>query len=156
MTLKDMQRICMEPGQCLEVDTGKITNKTAYTIEVSIPSKREIYVGTFLSSTETTPGKAYAGPIYTGTTIHTFRNAPITDAVNSPSHYHAENGKQLWDVMPDMATKEEFLGYCKLNVVKYVGRYNKKNGIEDLNKVAAYCQRMIRFLEEEKKKDANL
>lgn len=64
-----------------------------------------------------------------------------------PAHYTAENGRQLWHVMPDMGTKEEFLGYCKFNVIKYVNRYNKKNGIEDLRKAIKYAERMIEFLE---------
>ena len=73
-----------------------------------------------------------------------------SDGVSSPTHYEVE-GKQLWDVMPDLSTKEEFLGYCKLNIVKYVSRYGKKNGIEDLKKAGKYIERMVRFLEEEKK-----
>lgn len=72
-----------------------------------------------------------------------FNGHPVT----KPNHYQIAGGKQLWDVMPEMGSAEEFLGYCKYNVLKYVCRYKKKNGIEDLKKAKAYIDRMIRELE---------
>lgn len=63
------------------------------------------------------------------------------DAVN-PGHYQQE-GKQLWDIMQDLVSREEYLGYLKLNICKYLYRYKNKNGKEDLLKCHAYLQKLI-------------
>jgi hypothetical protein len=64
-----------------------------------------------------------------------------SDPVN-PSHYK-QGGKQLWDTMKDLASSEEYIGYLKLNVIKYLHRYKKKNGKEDLKKCQTYLQKLI-------------
>tara|TARA_E500000318_G_scaffold47498_1_gene44711 strand:+ start:2776 stop:3021 length:246 start_codon:yes stop_codon:yes gene_type:complete len=38
------------------------------------------------------------------------------------------------------------LSYFQGNVIKYVVRYQKKNGIEDLNKIIHYCELEIKRL----------
>ena len=40
-------------------------------------------------------------------------------------------------------TKEAYRGYLKGNVLKYVWRYEKKNGVEDLEKAQWYLKRLI-------------
>jgi hypothetical protein len=65
------------------------------------------------------------------------------DAVNNPSHYQAENGKQLWDTMQDLATNEEYVGYLKLNITKYLYCYRGKGGEESLEKAQAYLKKLI-------------
>ncbi|MDM8212800.1 DUF3310 domain-containing protein [Enterococcus hirae] len=42
------------------------------------------------------------------------------------------------------ATKEQFRGGMKLNVMKYIMRYENKNGIEDLEKAREYIDRLIK------------
>lgn len=37
------------------------------------------------------------------------------------------------------------LGWCEANVVKYVCRYKKKNGAEDLKKARAYLDCLINY-----------
>lgn len=37
------------------------------------------------------------------------------------------------------------IGFCEGNVIKYVTRWRKKNGIEDLMKAKTYLDRLIRF-----------
>ena len=41
--------------------------------------------------------------------------------------------------------EEGFDGYCKGNVVKYLFREKKKNGIEDLKKARAYLDLLINY-----------
>lgn len=41
--------------------------------------------------------------------------------------------------------EEGFDGYCKGNVVKYIFREKKKNGIEDLKKARAYLDLLINY-----------
>lgn len=51
---------------------------------------------------------------------------------------HYQNAIQTWDYI---VSNE--LGYLEGNVVKYVSRYKKKNGIEDLKKAQHYLQKLI-------------
>lgn len=37
------------------------------------------------------------------------------------------------------------IGFCEGNVIKYVTRWRKKNGLEDLMKAKTYLDRLIRF-----------
>ena len=47
------------------------------------------------------------------------------------------------------ANEGEFT-WCIANVVKYVSRYKRKNGVEDLKKALYYLQHQIETLEKEK------
>ena len=60
-----------------------------------------------------------------------------------PVHYQGKRF-QLWDVILDFN-----LTYFEANIVKYVVRWRKKNGLEDLYKAREYLNNLI--AEEEKK-----
>lgn len=64
------------------------------------------------------------------------------DAVVSPSHYN-KNGIEAWDAIKASMTKEEWEGYCKGNIEKYIWRYRYKNGLEDLKKAQRYLEKLI-------------
>lgn len=67
------------------------------------------------------------------------------DNVNNPTHYN--QGKiEVIDFIED-----QNLGFCEGNAIKYICRYKKKNGIEDLKKSKWYIERLIKKLEEVKK-----
>ena len=57
----------------------------------------------------------------------------MTDMVNKPPHYN-ESDIECIDAIEASMTKEAFDGYLKGNVLKYLWRYEKKGGKEDLNK----------------------
>ena len=59
------------------------------------------------------------------------------DNVNQPSHY-ADKQIEVIDYIKDTLSKEEFTGYCTGNVIKYVSRWKKKGGKEDLEKAYTY------------------
>ena len=59
------------------------------------------------------------------------------DAVQKPAHY-ADKGIEVIDYMRDTLSVEGFEGYCIGNVLKYVSRYKKKGGVEDLEKAQVY------------------
>ena len=46
---------------------------------------------------------------------------------------------------------EDVLTWCTKNVIKYVGRYQRKNGLEDLKKAQWYLNHEIERLEKESK-----
>ena len=72
----------------------------------------------------------------------------VSDMVNSPKHYK-QFSREVIDTMQGMSTPEEFKGYLKLNAVKYLSRYQGKNGIEDLDKAIWYVTKLRYVLEEE-------
>lgn len=57
----------------------------------------------------------------------------------SPAHY-AAGGMEPIDYLKLKLTPEEFAGFCKGNVIKYLSRANHKNGEEDLKKAAFYAR----------------
>ncbi|REK69432.1 DUF3310 domain-containing protein [Paenibacillus paeoniae] len=59
--------------------------------------------------------------------------------VNSPSHY-TQGGIETIEFIRAKLTPEEFAGYCKGNVLKYVARATHKGGIEDLRKAGKYIE----------------
>ena len=70
------------------------------------------------------------------------------EKVNSPGHYN-QGSIETIDYLKSTLTKEEFAGFCKGNVLKYVSREAHKNGIEDLKKAQWYLNRLIQISEEE-------
>lgn len=71
-----------------------------------------------------------------------------TDNVNHPQHYMSNNGIETIDAID--AFTEGLTGYEAVytgNVLKYICRWKKKNGLEDLRKAAWYLNRLIKKLE---------
>lgn len=58
-----------------------------------------------------------------------------------PSHYQGEI-ECIEAIKASMST-QQFLGYLKGNIQKYVWRYDRKNGVEDLRKAQWYLNRLI-------------
>ena len=73
----------------------------------------------------------------------------VSDMINHPSHYK-QFSREVIDTMQGMSTPEEFKGYLKLNAIKYISRYQGKNGVEDLDKAVWYINKLKEVLEEEK------
>ena len=64
------------------------------------------------------------------------------DNVNSPKHYKLE-GLDVEAIDIIKATVKDFNSFCQGNIIKYVLRANKKNGIEDFKKAKKYIEMMI-------------
>jgi hypothetical protein len=69
------------------------------------------------------------------------------DNVNHPSHY-ADTRIETIDYIEDKLTAEEYRGYLAGNVLKYISRYRKKGGAEDLKKGRWYLDRLITKVED--------
>ena len=66
------------------------------------------------------------------------------DPVNSPKHYaDSFGGIECIEAIEASMSIEEFKGFLKGNVQKYVWRYAQKNGSEDLKKAKWYLERLI-------------
>ena len=64
------------------------------------------------------------------------------DNVNSPNHYKLD-GLEVEAIDVIKATVKDFNSFCHGNIIKYVLRANKKNGIEDFKKAKKYIEMMI-------------
>lgn len=78
------------------------------------------------------------------TTVDAMKEADtmFADAVNNPSHY-SDSTIECIDAMEAMLSPQEFIGYLRGNMFKYQWRYQKKNGIEDLQKSEWYLKKLI-------------
>lgn len=70
--------------------------------------------------------------------------------VEHPSHY-CSGGIECKDAIKASMTHEEYLGYLVGNIMKYIWRHRKKNGVEDLFKAQQYLYWLIE--EEQKEED---
>ncbi|EAE1298288.1 DUF3310 domain-containing protein [Listeria monocytogenes] len=66
------------------------------------------------------------------------------DCINSPSHYTAGGIETLGYIK---AKVKDYPSYAVGNILKYVSRYEHKNGIEDLKKAQFYLNDLIEFME---------
>ena len=64
------------------------------------------------------------------------------DNVNSPNHYKLD-GLEVEAIDVIKATVKDFNSFCHGNIIKYVLRANKKNGVEDFKKAKKYIEMMI-------------
>lgn len=71
------------------------------------------------------------------------------DNVKHPSHYTVGKIETI-NIIKDKLTPEQFRGYLIGNCIKYITRYQYKNGIEDLRKMQRYADMLIEFEEDEK------
>ena len=71
---------------------------------------------------------------------------PERDAVH-PNHYH-KGGLECFDVIKAI-TGDKYEGFLAGNVIKYIFRYQDKNGVEDCKKAAVYIDKLIKELQNE-------
>ena len=64
------------------------------------------------------------------------------DLIDHPEHYTAGHIECI-DAIQSALTEEEFRGYCKGNILKYVWRERHKAGVESLEKAEWYLNRLI-------------
>lgn len=70
-------------------------------------------------------------------------NFPIdTGDTVKPSHYRKYNLETI-DNIQNSSTHEEFTGFLKCNIKKYIDRYPDKDGINDLKKARWYLDKWI-------------
>lgn len=73
--------------------------------------------------------------------------------VHRPIHY-ASGGIECIEAMEASMSPEAFRGFLKGNILKYVWRYEQKNGLEDLRKAKWYLKQLISALEMEEEREA--
>ena len=74
----------------------------------------------------------------------------MTKSHEHPHHYN--HGKmETWDWIEQGLTTDEYIGGLKFNILKYLHRFELKNGAEDLDKAIEYIKKMKEVLYGEKK-----
>ena len=70
----------------------------------------------------------------------------IENNVDHPGHYKL-GSIEVITIIEDQLTDEEFRGYIKGQILKYILRERGKGGLEDLKKANWYLRRLIKRLE---------
>ena len=66
----------------------------------------------------------------------------MADNIQQPSYY-LKGGIDLIDFLEQQGRLEEIKHFSKVNILKYVLRYEEKNGMEDLKKAFFYLNKLI-------------
>ena len=81
---------------------------------------------------------------------HVYKNMDenVPDMVNHPQHY-TQGGIECIDALKAATVgKRGIEAVCVANVIKYLWRYEEKNGAEDVRKAKWYIERLLKELEE--------
>ena len=79
---------------------------------------------------------------------HLKESGETPDMVNHPQHY-TQGGIECIDALKAATVgKRGIEAVCVANVIKYLWRYEEKNGIEDIRKAKFYIERLLKELEE--------
>lgn len=77
--------------------------------------------------------------------------------INHPNHYQSETGMEAIDVIEaftfDLTGVEAF---DTGNIIKYICRWKKKNGLQDLRKAKWYLEHLINHVEKLEKENEQL
>ena len=74
--------------------------------------------------------------------------------VSHPSHYQSETGLEVIDVIKAFTANLKGIEATDTgNVIKYICRWNEKNGIQDLEKAKWYLTHLIEEVKNRKKEN---
>ena len=76
------------------------------------------------------------------------KNSTMNDSVNHPAHYTAGGVECIDAIRAAVVNKPPYEAWLTGQIIKYVWRYNFKNGLEDLKKAGFYLDRLIKEKEE--------
>lgn len=78
---------------------------------------------------------------------------PKADLVNHPDHYKTELGLETIDVIEAFTKGLEGIEATDTgNIIKYICRWKKKNGLQDLEKAQWYLNHLITKVKEKENK----
>lgn len=73
----------------------------------------------------------------------------VHDEINSPAHYK-KGGIETLDFIKAKLSSEEFQGFLKANIIKYVSRASLKGGVKDYKKAQFYLNKLVEILDVKK------
>jgi hypothetical protein len=65
-----------------------------------------------------------------------------------PTRHYDHGAIQPIDFMESFFTPEQYRGYLKGNIVKYIARYEAKGGLADLEKAGVYLKWLVELEEQ--------
>ncbi|MFY2158212.1 DUF3310 domain-containing protein [Cytobacillus firmus] len=69
-------------------------------------------------------------------------NINFEEVIQKPSHYH-QGGTDVIGFSERQFSESELKGFFRINILKYVTRYDRKNKLEDLKKAQFYLNKLI-------------
>lgn len=89
-----------------------------------------------------------AGKISGLDVVNAFREAEMPPgAVQVGGDHYRRLAVQPWEAMEAWLSPDEFAGFLRGNVIKYMARFRDKGGVEDVRKARHYLDRLIELLE---------
>ncbi len=61
------------------------------------------------------------------------------------NEHYAKKTIQPWEAMESWMTPEQFAGFLRGNVIKYIARYADKDGVKDLQKASDYLAKLVEY-----------
>ena len=81
---------------------------------------------------------------------------PKNDPVNHPNHYKSETGLEAIDVIEAFTSDLKGIEATDTgNIIKYICRWKRKNGLQDLKKAQWYLNHLINHVEKMEKENEN-
>lgn len=77
-------------------------------------------------------------------------NANLKDNINHPSHYTQGDIECIDAIKAATVGKTGIEAVCTAQIIKYIWRFNDKNGVEDVRKAKWYIDRLIKELTSER------
>lgn len=78
----------------------------------------------------------------------------VNDLISHPEHYQSETGLEVIDVIEAFTFDLKGIEATDTgNVIKYICRWSKKNGVQDLKKAKWYIEHLIAHVEKEMEED---
>ena len=71
----------------------------------------------------------------------------MTRDVQVGGDHYKDKAIQPWDAMQSWMSAEQFEGYLRGNIIKYIARYPDKHGLEDIRKAQHYLEKLINLKE---------
>lgn len=76
-------------------------------------------------------------------TVQAAEPAPAADLRQVGGDHYRSKAVQPWEAMAAWMTREQFRGFLRGNVIKYLARCDERGGIQDLKKAAHYLDKLI-------------
>lgn len=70
---------------------------------------------------------------------------PLSSKYATPCPKHYNYTIQPWEYMESVFTENEYRGYLRGNIIKYISRYPEKGGVVDLEKAKHYLEELIKW-----------
>jgi hypothetical protein len=72
---------------------------------------------------------------------------PLASSYQVGGEHYKSKKVQPWDAMESWMSPEQFEGFLRGNVIKYIARYKDKDGLKDVQKARHYLDKLIECLE---------